>query len=177
MSIPVLLIFFFFFFFVSLLIQNKFRNQISIVRYLGYLRNSEHIKLTLITLVWFFQQKIGMSSLREIGVEGAKEFFSLNINCSVELIYCKNHFNLSKILVLRLFKMVANQMECFRLEQRSIMKFLVTENCKPCEIYKWICLWRSMLWGDAYKWAKHGSATFSLSWKDNPWSRNTMTLK
>ena len=31
--------------------------------------------------------------------------------------------------------MVANQILCFRLEQRSVIKFLVAEKCKPSEIY------------------------------------------
>ena len=33
--------------------------------------------------------------------------------------------------------MVANQ--CSRLEQRSVMKFLVPEKYKPCEIYRRMC--------------------------------------
>ena len=28
--------------------------------------------------------------------------------------------------------MMANQTECFRLEQRSVIDFLVAEKCKPC---------------------------------------------
>ena len=35
--------------------------------------------------------------------------------------------------------MVANQTEFTRLEQRSVIKYLMTENCKPCEIYKRMC--------------------------------------
>ena len=34
--------------------------------------------------------------------------------------------------------MVANQTDCSRLEQRSIIKFLMAK-CKPCEIYQRIC--------------------------------------
>ena len=36
--------------------------------------------------------------------------------------------------VLWLFKIVANQADCFWLQQSSVIKFLVTEKCKPCEI-------------------------------------------
>ena len=54
----------------------------------------------------------------------------------LELVYCKNYFNLIKIFVLRLFKMVVNQTECSRLEQRSAIKVLVADKCKPYEIYK-----------------------------------------
>ena len=32
--------------------------------------------------------------------------------------------------------MAGNQTGCLRLEQRSVMKFLVAEKCKPCEIYR-----------------------------------------
>ena len=32
--------------------------------------------------------------------------------------------------------MVANQTECSRLEQRFVMKYLVTEKCKLYDIYK-----------------------------------------
>ena len=35
--------------------------------------------------------------------------------------------------------MVAHQTECFRLEQRSVIIFLVPEKCKSCEIYKRTC--------------------------------------
>ena len=34
------------------------------------------------------------------------------------------------------FKIVVNLTEYSRLEQRSVMKFLMAENCKPCEIYR-----------------------------------------
>ena len=36
---------------------------------------------------------------------------------------------------MRLFKMAANQTECFRLEQRSVIKFLMAEKYKLYEIY------------------------------------------
>ena len=35
--------------------------------------------------------------------------------------------------------MEANQIECSRLEQRSVIKFMVMEKCKPCEIYRRMC--------------------------------------
>ena len=48
--------------------------------------------------------------------------------------------------VLRLFKMVANQTKCSRLEQRFVIKFLLAEKCKPCEIYGRKC----DVYGEAY---------------------------
>ena len=35
--------------------------------------------------------------------------------------------------------MVMNQTECSSLEQRSVIKFLLTEKCKSCEIYRKMC--------------------------------------
>ena len=32
--------------------------------------------------------------------------------------------------------MAATQTECFRLGQKSVIKFFVAEKCKPCEIYE-----------------------------------------
>ena len=57
----------------------------------------------------------------------------------MELVYSKNYFNLAKIFVLRLFKIVTNQTQCTRLEQRSIIKFLIPEKSKPCEICRRMC--------------------------------------
>ena len=54
--------------------------------------------------------------------------FTINVNCIVW-----NWF-IAKIFLLKLFKMAENKRECFRLEQRSDMKFLVAEKCKSCEI-------------------------------------------
>ena len=48
--------------------------------------------------------------------------------CGIALL--KNDFNLAEIFVLCLFKVAANQTECSRLEQRSLIKVLVTEKCK-----------------------------------------------
>ena len=35
--------------------------------------------------------------------------------------------------------MATNQTECSRLEQRSVIKFLVAEKCKPYGIYRRMC--------------------------------------
>ena len=40
----------------------------------------------------------------------------------------------------RLLKKPANQTQCSRLEQKSVINFLVAENFKPCEIYKRMCI-------------------------------------
>ena len=63
--------------------------------------------------------------------------------------------------------MVASQTEY--LKQRSVIKFMVAEKCKPCEIYRRMC----DEYGEAcfsqrniYKLAKHGIATMILSQKD-----------
>ena len=40
------------------------------------------------------------------------------------------------IFALRLFKMAANQTECSGFEQRSVIKSLLAEKCKPSEIYR-----------------------------------------
>ena len=67
------------------------------------------------------------------------------LNC-LELIYSKDYFNLPKIFVLRQFKMVANQTDCFRLEQRSAITFFVAEKYKLCKIYRRMC----NRYGEAY---------------------------
>ena len=43
--------------------------------------------------------------------------------------------SISQKYVLRLFKMATNQTEYSRIEQRSVIKFLQADMCKPCEIY------------------------------------------
>ena len=81
-----------------------------------------------------------------------------------------------KIFLLRLFKIVANQTGCSRFEQRSFIKFLVAEKCKPCKIYRTM----GDVYGEAnfcqkvYKYlqSKHGLANMTLNQKDSPWSRN-----
>ena len=35
--------------------------------------------------------------------------------------------------------MAANEIKCFRLEQRSVIKCLVAEKCKPCETDRRTC--------------------------------------
>ena len=58
----------------------------------------------------------------------------------LKLAYNKNYFNLTKIFVLKLFKMLVNQAKSSRLEQCSVMKSLVVEKCKPCEYYWRMCM-------------------------------------
>ena len=46
-----------------------------------------------------------------------------------------------------------------RLEQRSIIKYLVAETCKPCEIYRTLCdVYEETCFNkkNLYKWVKHG---------------------
>ena len=57
----------------------------------------------------------------------------------LELVYSQNHLNHAKIFDLKLFKIMANLIEFSRLEQRSVMKSLVAEKCKPYEIYGRTC--------------------------------------
>ena len=57
----------------------------------------------------------------------------------LKLAKSKNYFDLTKIFVLRKFKTATNQTEHSRFEQRSLIKFLVAEKCKPCEIYRRTC--------------------------------------
>ena len=47
-----------------------------------------------------------------------------------------------------LVKMMANQTEYSRLEQRFVIKFLVAKKCKPCEIYRKMCdVYREVCFG------------------------------
>ena len=57
----------------------------------------------------------------------------------MELVYWKNDSNLLNTFVLKLSKMVATQTDCSMLEQRSVIKFLVVEECNLCENYGRIC--------------------------------------
>ena len=67
--------------------------------------------------------------------------------------------------------MAANQIACFWLEQSSVLKFLVVEKCKPCEIYRRICdvyEEASLSLKDVYEWGKGGFSTTkwqSIEWK------------
>ena len=72
------------------------------------------------------------------------------------------------------------QTECSRLEQRSVIIFLVSEKCKPREIYRRMC----DVYGEAYfsqkyvyQWTKCGFATMSLILKDSPWCGNILTFQ
>ena len=53
----------------------------------------------------------------------------------LEMVSSKSNLNLTRVLILRLFKMVVNQI-VFQIQKRSVIKFLVIEKCKPCLIYK-----------------------------------------
>ena len=77
----------------------------------------------------------------------------------------QKYFNLTEIFVLRLFKMVTNKTECSKLEQRSVIKFLVAEKCKPYEIYKSMYVYSEEYFSrkNVYKWVKYVFATKSLS--------------
>ena len=75
--------------------------------------------------------------------------------------------------------MAENQTECFRLEQRSVIKFLMAKKYKPNEIhrrkhnvYKEACFSKK----NVYKWAKHDFSAINLSQKDSPWSWNIAIL-
>ena len=63
----------------------------------------------------------------------------------------KNYSNLPKISIFRLLKMAANQIQCSRLEQKSIIKFLVAEKCQPeicwrmCDVYGEACFSKKCL--------------------------------
>ena len=83
----------------------------------------------------------------------------------------KIYFNLTKIVLLRLFKIAANQRECSRLEQRSVMKSLLAKKSKPCGIYRRMenCVLDK-------KFHTNGLNLMSLCQKDCPWSANTLTL-
>ena len=49
----------------------------------------------------------------------------------------KNYVNHIEIFALRLFKKMVSWITP-DLEQRSVIKFLMTEKCKPCDIYWWM---------------------------------------
>ena len=45
-------------------------------------------------------------------------------------------------------------------------------------LQKNVCVWRSRFQSkNLYKWVKHGFAIKSLSWKESPWSGNTLSGK
>ena len=74
---------------------------------------------------------------------------------NLELLYIKNYLNLAKIFVLPLFKMATNQTEC----SSAVIKFLVAEKCKLCEIYRRMC----DMYGDAYFTKKNVFFTSGLN--------------
>ena len=89
----------------------------------------------------------------------------------MELVYNKNYFNLTKVFVLKLFQMAANQ--------SAVIKSLVVEKCKLYEIYKKICdMHREAFFRqkDIYKQAKYRFVNMNPSWKGNPWNENVLTL-
>ena len=80
----------------------------------------------------------------------------------LELVYSKNYFgpiqNGDK----------SNKFS--RHEQRSVIKFLVAEKCKPYEIHRKICdVYQEACFSpNVYKWTKHWFAATNLSEKDSP---------
>ena len=85
-------------------------------------------------------------------------FFLKTLLHCLELVYGKNYSNLIKIFVLRLFKMVANQKQCFRLEQRSLIRFLIATKSKPCDIYRRMYV----VYGEAYFSQKRFTNTLNM---------------
>ena len=61
----------------------------------------------------------------------------MEIHC-LEFVYTKNYFNLAKIFLLRVFKMVANQSAQGLKKKKSVMKYLVAEKWslqENCDVY------------------------------------------
>ena len=65
--------------------------------------------------------------------------YKCNLRNVWNYVYNKEYLNLGRVFALKRFKVEANQPECSRLEQRSIINVLVAEKCKPCEIYRRMC--------------------------------------
>ena len=91
------------------------------------------------------------------------------------MVYNKSD-NLAKLFAFKQCKIAANQIECFRQEQRSVNKFLPAEKCKACEIYRRMCNVNkeACFIYKYYQRAEHGFATTrlyrkkqSLEWKLN----------
>ena len=71
--------------------------------------------------------------------------------------------------------MMANQIENSKLKQRSLIKCLVAEKYKPCEIYRKLCdVYRKacFILKTLYELAEHGFATS----RDSLLSGNILTL-
>ncbi len=65
-----------------------------------------------------------------------RKFFR-NVNPAIFRIgLYKNYSNLREAFILRLFKMLTNQTECCKFEQKSVIKSLVVEKFKESEIYQ-----------------------------------------
>ena len=77
--------------------------------------------------------------------------------------------------VFRLLKIVANQTECSRLGEWSLIKVLVAEKGKPSDICRRmgdICRGACFGQKSILKSARHGFATMSQGQKDSPSSEN-----
>ena len=68
--------------------------------------------------------------------------------------------------------MVTNQIEYSRIEQRSVMKFLMAKKCKPCEIYK-MCDADGVTCSSLKMFTDKLNTT-SLGKKDSPWIKNKL---
>ena len=86
-----------------------------------------------------------------------------------------NHFNLTKIFVLILFKIAVNQTEFSMLEQKSVAKNMVAEKCKKSEIVKCTEMYVSLK--QIYKWVRNEIAIVSLNPKVRISNRNAQTLR
>ena len=53
----------------------------------------------------------------------------------LELLYNKNYFNVINYICFEAIQNDENQTDCSKLEQRFVIKFLVADKGKPCEIY------------------------------------------
>ena len=92
----------------------------------------------------------------------------------LELVYSKNYFDLTKIFVLR-----QQIKQCSRLKQKSVIKFLLAEKCKPCEIHRRMYdVYREacFIQKNVYKWAKHEFATMSKR-KSMEWTHIDFLVK
>ena len=74
----------------------------------------------------------------KFGVEGEGKFFIV-----WNWFYSKIYFNLAKMFWSNSKWQQIKQ--CFRLEHSSVIKFLVTEKCKPYKIYRRICMEKNVL--------------------------------
>ena len=61
--------------------------------------------------------------------------------------------------------MAANQTECSRIEQKFVIKVLVAEKCKLCEIYRMCNVYRKACFSqkNVKKWVKCGFVTMIMS--------------